>query len=328
MDTEAIAGDDGGSSGPRSIGAVLSTARAARGVDLADIARETRVPLRHLAAIEADQHDSLPALPYAIGFVKAFARAVGVDAEMAGARFRAETDKVAHVPVAPAMVPVDERRLPPRGLVAASLAALLAIVAGVVAWSAGAFDAAPPAAAVATSAVTTPPAAAAPPVVPSAPALPVPAGSTAAEDATTASAATTDASAAPTATPAALPTAPAAATGAPAAAMTTSSPVVITANEDAWIRITVFDPAAGKVVAVKTGVLAKGERFVPPATTGLRLWTGRAGALAITVDGRPVPPLGGPVETVKNVSLDPGDLRARVAPPSIPAPGRAGPPVG
>ena len=37
---------------------------------------DTRVPVRHLRAIEADAHDSLPALPYAIGFVKTLARAL------------------------------------------------------------------------------------------------------------------------------------------------------------------------------------------------------------------------------------------------------------
>ncbi len=137
MDTEATAADDGVA---RPIGALLGAARRARGLDLADIARDTRVPVRHLTAIEADAHDSLPALPYAIGFVKAFARAVGVDPDMAGAHFRAETSKAAHVPVAPAMTPLDERRLPPRGLIAASLVALVAVVGGIVAWSAGAFD--------------------------------------------------------------------------------------------------------------------------------------------------------------------------------------------
>ncbi len=300
MDSEAITGDDG-AAGPRSVGAMLAAARAARGLDLADVARETRVPVRHLAAIEADQHDGLPALPYAIGFVKAFARVVGVDAEAAGARFRAETDKTAHVPVAPAMTPIDERRLPPRGLVVASLAAVLAVVAGVVAWSAGAFDPAPPAEPVTTAnrAATATPSPAATVATPAA-ATPAPAE---------ASPATVAAAAPATATPA-VPTATAAAAGAAPATAATGA-VVITATNDAWIRITAFDPAAGKVVAVKTGVLAKGERYVAPPTPGLRLWTGRAGALAITVDGVAVRPLGGPVETVKNVSLDAADLRAR-----------------
>ncbi len=290
VDTEATAaGDDDGA--PRPIGAILAAARRAHGLELADVARDTRVPLRHLDAIEADAHDNLPALPYSIGFVKAFARVVGVDADMAAARFRAETSKAAHVPVAPAMTPLDERRLPPRGLITVSIAALVAVIALIVAWSAGAFDRALPRAPTAAPAATSPTVAAVAP-----------------QPATAAAPAT-----APVAAPGAPAAAPSATTAVPAAAATAGT-VVLTANEDAWIRVTAIDPATGKVVTVKTGVLAKGERYVPPPTPGLRLWTGRAGALAITVDGRAIPPLGGPVETVKNVSLDAGDLRARLAP--------------
>jgi cytoskeletal protein RodZ len=350
VDTEATAVEDGA---PRPIGAILAAARAASGLELSDIARDTRVPLRHLAAIEADDHDHLPALPYAIGFVKAFARAVGVDPEMAGAHFRAETSKVAHVPAPPAMTPLDERRLPPRGVVSASIAALVAIVAGIVAWSAGAFDPSPPAPAVATTATapvtvaTTETAGgtadpnAVPPATSAAPAGDgnVPPAATAAVSANplptaVPPATATPATAAPVTAAAATGAAPgtvtphAASTVAPAAPTAATGNVVITASEDAWFKVSVYDPAVAKVVTVKTGVLAKGERYVPPPTPGLRLWTGRAGALTITVDGRPIPPLGGPVETVKNVSLDASDLRARLASHTVPAPGRAGPPVG
>ena len=290
MDTEATAADD---TTPRPIGAVLRAARAAHGLDLTDVARDTRVPVRHLAAIEADDHDNLPALPYAIGFVKAFARVVGVDPDAAGAQFRAETSKAAHVPLPQTMTPLDERRLPPRGVVVASLAALAVVVALIVAWSAGAFDPAPPAVQTAS----------APAVAATPPPVAVSAGST------------TAGADAPAAVPAAgvpaLPVAAVTATTSPAA----PGDVVITASEDAWFKVSVYDPAAGKVLTVKTGVLAKGERYVPPARPGLRLWTGRAGALAITVGGRQIPPLGGPVETVKNVSLDPADLRGRLAAP-------------
>ena len=299
MDTEVTAaGDDHGSG--RRVGAILGDARAAAGLELSDIARDTRVPVRHLAAIEADSHDALPALPYAIGFVKAFARAVGVDPEAAGAQFRAETNRTAHVPAPPPMAPLDERRLPPRGLVTISIVAVLAVIAAVVAWSAGMFDTTERAAPVAvTSALVAPPTAAA---------IVAPVGAQGAD--------------APTALPppgAAAAAAPPVVTGPPvAAAPAAGSGVVITAGEDAWFRVSVYDPAARKVVTAKTGVLAKGERYIVPSTPGLRLWTGRAGALTITVDGRALPSLGGPAETIKNVSLDPADLRARLATTAAP----------
>ncbi len=275
METDLTVPSDDGFAAHR-LGALLGDARKAAGLDLVDIARDTRVPVRHLAAIEHDAHDGLPALPYAIGFVKSFARAVGLDPEAAGAQFRAETSKTAHVPVTPAMAPLDERRLPPRGMLTLSIVGVVAIVAGVVAYSAGLFDRDLPAEPQ-VAVVSTPPT---PPPVRTVPAVAAP----------------------------------------PAVVPAGAGRVAITASEDAWYRISGFDPAVGKVVTIKTAVLAKGERYDVPATPGLKLWTGRAGALGITVDGRALPPLGGPVETVKNVSLDAADLLARAAP----APATAG----
>ena len=80
--------------GAQRTGAVLAAAREAAGIDLVDLARESRVPLRHLTAIEADSHASLPALPYTVGFVKTFARAVGLDPEALALQFRAAATAV------------------------------------------------------------------------------------------------------------------------------------------------------------------------------------------------------------------------------------------
>ena len=271
------------------IGARLAAARLAAGIDLADIARDTRVPLRHLRAIEADAHDDLPALPYSVGFVKSFARAVAVDADEAAAQFRRETSKVAHVPATATLEPLDERRLPSRGLVTASVAALLLVVGGLTAYGAGWFDSAPEVAqADAPAATATEPAVVAPDV---------PDDTTAGSDA----APLVSGDTVPAAAPATAPAGP--------------STVRIVAVDDAWIRITAPDPATGKIVSVRTGLIAKGERFdLPAEPVGQRLWTGRAGALQLSVGGRVVPPLGGPVETVRNVSLALGDLVARLAP--------------
>lgn len=259
------------------IGARLAAARAAAGLELVDIARETRVPVRHLRAIEADMHDELPAMPYAVGFVRSLARAVGVDADEAAARFRAETTMTPHAPMAASIEPLDERRLPSRGLVIASAAGLVLILGGLTAYGAGWLDSAVP------TVVATP--APAPAVVPDS--------------------ATAGADAAPVA---ALPP------------VTPGDGVSITANEDAWIRVYRTVPETGQPETVKTGVLAKGERYdVPADPPGLKLWTGRAGALQLRVGGQTLPPLGGAVETVRNVSLDAADLRARAVAPAAAA---------
>jgi cytoskeletal protein RodZ len=258
--------------GIKRTGAMLANARAAAGLELSDIARDTRVPLRHLKALEEDRHDELPALPYAIGFVKSFARAVGLDPETVAGQFRAETSKGAHVPSMGTLEPLDERRLPSQALVYGSVALVIAVIAGLSAWGAGAFDPPPPAA---TETVAAPPPAPAPAAADAAPA----AGTLAA------------------------------APGAPAPAIAASGPVVLTAREDVWLKI--YDGATK--TSVMTGTLAAGQSFNVPATPGLQLWTGKAGALDVTIGGRPIPPLGGPVETVKNISLAPADLLARQA---------------
>ena len=271
-----------------STGATLAAARADAGLVLADIAKDTRVPLRHLQAIENDAHDALPALPYAIGFVKSFARAVGLDAETLAAQFRRETTKVPHVPQMVTLEPVDERRLPSRGLVMASVAAVLLIIGALAAWGSGLFDPAP---AVQTVTPGPQPVDTAPSVAdstsPAAPAngLTVPPADTAAA-------------------PGNSPVAPPAVAG---------GAVVLTAKEDVWIKIY----SRATKTSAKIGILKSGEAFnVPNDPPGLLLWTGKAGALAITVGGKPVAALGGPVETVRDVSLAPADLLARAAPPA------------
>jgi cytoskeleton protein RodZ len=64
---------------PERVGDRLRTARIKAGLDLQDVATRTRVPLRHLTAIETGDYESLPSATYCAGFTKAYARAVGED---------------------------------------------------------------------------------------------------------------------------------------------------------------------------------------------------------------------------------------------------------
>lgn len=282
--------------GTHRTGMVLAKAREAAGIDLADLARDTRIPLRHLKAIEADSHSSLPALPYTIGFVKSFAKAVGLDPEAVATQFRSETSKLAHVPTLPSLEPLDERRLPSRGLVTSSIAIIVLIIGGLSAWGAGLFDpAAPPA-----------------PVVAEAP-------SPAPEQVPDAVAPVGDIG---VALPAQVEGAVSGAVAAAPVAAIGAGPVVLTATEDVWIKV--YDRATR--TSAKIGILKTGETFaVPNDPPGLLLWTGKAGALAVTVNGKPIPPLGGPVETVRDVSLAAADLLARAAPPASRAPAQLPP---
>lgn len=116
-------------------GAQLRAARESLRLDLAHIAAETRIPLRHLEAIEHGQFESLPSRAYAIGFSRTYAKAVGLDAAVITDVVRGElADGTMHrVVPSPGMEPGDPARLPSAGLAWAG--ALAALVLGVGAFA-------------------------------------------------------------------------------------------------------------------------------------------------------------------------------------------------
>lgn len=67
-----------------SLGYVLAQARREREMTIEEVAAQTRVPIRYLHAIEDEQFDIIPGRIYAKGFVKAFARSVGLCERWAG----------------------------------------------------------------------------------------------------------------------------------------------------------------------------------------------------------------------------------------------------
>lgn len=120
---------------PRPVGERLRIAREARGMTLAEIAARTRVPQRHLEAIENGSYASLPSPTYAVGFVRAYARAVGED-EVALARETREEVARTGRPVAqyqPYEI-ADPSRVPSRGLVIVAAGIALAAVVLAVLW--------------------------------------------------------------------------------------------------------------------------------------------------------------------------------------------------
>ena len=64
---------------PDTPGAKLRAAREAAGLSLAEVATRTRIALRQLEAVERDDYAALPGIPYAVGFARAYARAVDLD---------------------------------------------------------------------------------------------------------------------------------------------------------------------------------------------------------------------------------------------------------
>lgn len=113
---------------PRSVGEELAAMRLQQSLDVTDIAARTRIPVRHIEAIERSDHDALPALPYAAGFVKTYGNMVGLDGAALSARFRVEVGEQQQSPFDPeAYEPADPARVPSRmlAMVALGVAVLL-----------------------------------------------------------------------------------------------------------------------------------------------------------------------------------------------------------
>jgi transcriptional regulator with XRE-family HTH domain len=123
-----------------SVGSRLRAAREAQGRTIEEIGRQTRVPVRHLEQIEEGRLDGLPAAPYSAGFVKAYARVVGLDAVALSQDFRGEFDRVQRgsprVQYEP-YEPADPSRLPPRLLAIVALVIAVLLIGGYALWRSG-----------------------------------------------------------------------------------------------------------------------------------------------------------------------------------------------
>lgn len=111
----------------------------------------------------------------------------------------------------------------------------------------------------------------------------------------------------------------AAPTGSPTPVTPATGPVVLTATDTVWLRIT---DATGKRLFEKE--MQPGERYELPADANAPvIRTGRPQAVAITVGGVAVPPLGTPDQTIDKVGISAAALAARppvATPAAAPAP--------
>ena len=89
-----------------SIGAYLRRERELRHVSLEELVQITRVPLRMLQRIEEDRFDELPGEVFARGFLRSYARALGLDCEDVLTRF-GEGRKVEALVPAPLLASVQ-----------------------------------------------------------------------------------------------------------------------------------------------------------------------------------------------------------------------------
>src|SRR5918997_4398120 len=72
----------------QSVGERLRIAREAKKLSLDDVARQTRIPVRHLEHIEREEWDALPAITYSVGFARSYANTIDLDGASIGAEVR------------------------------------------------------------------------------------------------------------------------------------------------------------------------------------------------------------------------------------------------
>lgn len=315
------------------LGDELREARVALGHSVAELAAELRIRRAHLEALEEGRLRDLPGAAYAVGFVRSYATALGLDADEMARRFRDVSGSTAQRPKLVFPEPVPERGMPAGLLV--GVGAVLAIGAYVAwfNWSSGGtrtVDVVPPVPPRLEAAAeqgraqlpgrdATGPAALPLAVLPP-PGGSVPFGSSGAN--TAAQAATVPVAPIPLAAPPAPPPAavqpatqiaPPAPVAAPPA-LPDGTRVVLRARagspEGAWVQVR--DARSGQVLLNR--VLRPGEAWPVPPRDGLLLDTGKADGLEILLDGQSQPTLDGLVGVRRNIALEPDRLRQRLVP--------------
>ncbi len=261
------------------VGEQLRLERLRQGLSLEDVVQRTRISPRSLEAIEADALDRLPGLVFARNFVRLYAQDLKLDADALLAKLPRVDIEAAPLPIPPAGS--RQKHWDPR--LTASLASLLWIAtaagAGTGAWyyynHYGRHAVASVAATPAPSAKTVVAAVTASPAV----------GETQ-NSARIPSPETNSVSTQTVSTSSAMPS-----------GFDSNRPVqvVLTAREAAWVQIS----ADGRTAFV--GTLRQHESRTIAADAQVKVMTGNAGGLDISLNGKPLDPIGpsGQVRTVR-----------------------------
>lgn len=130
-----------------SVGQILRTARAERGIALSEVERVTKIRVKFLLAMEQDHWQELPAPAYARGFLSAYARYLALDEEELVEQYRRDFEKGEWVdPIPRAVIRPGSLRRPrsarPGALTVAAIAAVIAagLVLAVTLGSSGTSD--------------------------------------------------------------------------------------------------------------------------------------------------------------------------------------------
>jgi cytoskeleton protein RodZ len=298
---------DGPADAPR-VGADLRAARLRLGWELPEVAAGLRIRLPYLEALEDGRITDLPGNAYALGFLRTYATALGLDPSELARRFKAEAAAVNRKTELAFPVPVPERGVPAGALV---LLGTVLAVGAYIGWYKLSGEGRLPAevvtpvparlAPLAEQAVPPPPPAATPPTA-SAPAA-VPSSPPAMPQVSPSSAA---AALPPAAAPVQAPViAPAmSASVAPLPPSADGTRIVLRAKSDAWMQVR---DRGGQVLLNR--VLHAGDTWAVPVRANLLLTTGNAGGTELLVDGTSTPPLGAPGAVRRDLPLDADQIK-------------------
>jgi cytoskeleton protein RodZ len=279
--------------GAARVGADLQSARQRLGWNLPDVAANLRIRLPYLEAIEAGRLSELPGNAYAMGFVRTYATALGLDPEEVSRRFKAEAREVNQKTQLTFPVPVPQRGVPAGAVV---LLGILIAAGAYVGWyrysgsddSRVAQTASVPPERLAT---LVPPPAQSPQVASILPASPAPSPNPPLPSP-------------PLPVPSPVPVAIAPPAPVPAAAPITTR-LVLHAKSGGWVQVR---EKQGQVLLNR--VLRAGESWPVPMKPQLLLTTSNAGAMQLLVDGVAAPPLGALGAMRRDVPLDPDMVKA------------------
>jgi cytoskeleton protein RodZ len=306
-------------------GDVLRAARTARGEDVATVAAKLKMRRDQLEAIETGDYAKLPGRTYVFGFVRTYARYLGLDAEALVQRIKDESAGDADVKAATLVFPeaTEERQILPNGSILIWAMLIAMVIYGITyvtmpdRKSATTAKADQPAVVIEDAGAVAPQtessvtdawraATREPPVTYVAGAQVLPQSSEAEGPRLL-----TDDPALPRevafeiaqVTDVVVASAPAQSTG---------SRVTFKALEATYIQIKDSKLRGGRAVLVSR-VLNPGESYEAPNRTGLVMQTGNAGGLQVEVDGRVIGVLGKGGEVITRIPLDPSYFLERIA---------------
>jgi cytoskeleton protein RodZ len=301
-----------------SVGELLRAARVDRGENAATVAALLKMRREQLEAIETGDLEKLPGRTYAVGFVRAYARHLGLDAEALVQQFKDEmSGQDAAKPVDLVFPVAQEEFRGPRGSIVALAMAVAMVIYGI------SYVTMPSRKSVATAAPADEVAAV---VVETAkPAEPAPTQAAAADpkQAPVEVAVSFVAGGqtlpeqklppAPALEPApALTIAQASGPSTPVETAKSNARIVLKAIEPTYVQVRdVQQPRARSILVAK--VFNVGESYDVPNRTGLVMQTGNAGGLQVEVDGRSLGVFGKSGEVITRIPLDPSYFLERMA---------------